>query len=172
MSHESFAQELATVRSRGDQVRLRAREAVEGEALLPEALEKLRVTEEQVQVQNEQLPELLPQSSPVPATIPGGEEKTPPGCGSVLMLGQLMPASRRGDARSGGVTAAATLVRLRKLSAGHPPFLESAAPSDVTMLLSGALVMGAWRVVGLVSRCLIRFAFCRARVREEVGVER
>jgi hypothetical protein len=59
-------------------------------------------------------------------------------------------AARRGDARSGGVTAAATLVRLRKLSAGHPPFLKC-RPSDVTMLLSGALVMGAWRVIGLVS---------------------
>jgi hypothetical protein len=75
MSRESFAKELATVRSRGDQVRLRAREAVEGEAPLPEALEELRVTEEQVWVQNEQLPELLPQSSPVPATIPGGERR-------------------------------------------------------------------------------------------------
>jgi PAS domain S-box-containing protein len=64
MSLESFAEELAVVRARGDQFRLRAREAVEGEALLPEALEELstaleelRVTEEEVRVQNEQLAE-------------------------------------------------------------------------------------------------------------------
>jgi hypothetical protein len=37
--------------------------------------------------------ELPPQPSPVPATIPGGEERRLRSCGPVLMLGQLMPAS-------------------------------------------------------------------------------
>jgi len=62
MSYDSFAQELAAVRSRGDQFQQRAQQAVEDEALLPEALEELstaleelRVTEEEVRVQNEQL---------------------------------------------------------------------------------------------------------------------
>ena len=64
MTYETFTQELAAVRSRGAQFQQRARQAVEGEALLPEALEELstaleelRVTEEEVRVQNEQLAE-------------------------------------------------------------------------------------------------------------------
>jgi FtsZ-binding cell division protein ZapB len=57
VSYASFAQELAAVRSRGDQFQLRAQQAMDGEALLPVALEELRVTEEEVRVQNEQLAE-------------------------------------------------------------------------------------------------------------------
>ncbi len=64
MSFETFTEELAAVRARGARFELRAREAVEGEALLPEALEELstaleelRVTKEEVRVQNEQLAE-------------------------------------------------------------------------------------------------------------------
>jgi PAS domain S-box-containing protein len=64
MNYELFTRELQAARSRGDQFTQRARAAVEGEALLPEALEELsvaleelRVTEEEVRVQNEQLVE-------------------------------------------------------------------------------------------------------------------
>jgi PAS domain S-box-containing protein len=64
VSYETFAQELAAVRSRGDQFQQRAQQVVEDEALLPEALEELstaleelRVTEEEIRVQNEQLVE-------------------------------------------------------------------------------------------------------------------
>jgi PAS domain S-box-containing protein len=64
VSYETFAQELAAVRSRGDQFQRRAQQAVEDQALLPEALEELstaleelRVTEEEVRVQHEQLVE-------------------------------------------------------------------------------------------------------------------
>jgi PAS domain S-box-containing protein len=64
MSYDDLAQELAAVRSRGDRFQVRAQEAVEGEALLAEALEELsvaleelRVTEEEVRAQHEQLAE-------------------------------------------------------------------------------------------------------------------
>src|ERR687884_283463 len=64
MDYESFTQELAAARTRGDQFQQRVLEAVEGEALLPAALEELstaleelRVTEEEVRAQHEQLTE-------------------------------------------------------------------------------------------------------------------
>ena len=64
MDYEAFAQELAAARTRGDQFQQRVLEAVEGEALLPAALEELstaleelRVAEEEVRAQHEQLTE-------------------------------------------------------------------------------------------------------------------
>lgn len=64
MNVETFTQDLHEVRARGDRFAQRATEAVEGEALLPEALEELstaleelRVSEEEVRVQHEQLVE-------------------------------------------------------------------------------------------------------------------
>ena len=64
MDLEAFTQDLQEVRARGDRFAQRAAEAVEGEALLPEALEELstaleelRVTEEELRVQHEQLAE-------------------------------------------------------------------------------------------------------------------
>ena len=64
MNVETFTQDLQAVRARGDRFAQRARETVEGEALLPEALEELstaleelRVTEEEIRVQHEQVAE-------------------------------------------------------------------------------------------------------------------
>jgi PAS domain S-box-containing protein len=64
MNVDTFTQDLQAVRARGDRFAQRARAAVEGEALLPEALEELstaleelRVTEEEIRVQREQLVE-------------------------------------------------------------------------------------------------------------------
>jgi PAS domain-containing protein len=65
MDYETFAQELRAARLRGGQFQQRVLQAVEGEALLPAALEELstaleelRVTEEEIRVQNEQLTEV------------------------------------------------------------------------------------------------------------------
>ena len=83
VSYESFAQELAAVRSRGDQVQLRAQQAMDGEALLPVALEELRVTEEEVRVQNEQLAEARQSVEtqrahcPLPGAVRGGPIQRP-----------------------------------------------------------------------------------------------
>jgi PAS domain S-box-containing protein len=62
MDHEALTRELQAARVRGDRFQQRALEAVEGEALLPAALEELstaleelRVTEEEVRAQTEQL---------------------------------------------------------------------------------------------------------------------
>ena len=62
MDYESFQRDLQAARLRGAQFQQRALEAVEGAALLPEALEELstvleelRVTDEQLRAQQEQL---------------------------------------------------------------------------------------------------------------------
>ena len=64
MDYESFQRDLQAARLRGAQFQQRALEAVEGAALLPEALEELstvleelRVTDEQLRAQQEQLAE-------------------------------------------------------------------------------------------------------------------
>ena len=64
MDYERFADDLQAARLRSERFQQRVQEAVEGEALLPAALEELstaleelRVTEEQVRVQHEQLNE-------------------------------------------------------------------------------------------------------------------
>src|SRR5262245_32524431 len=64
MDYESFRRDLQAARLRGGRFQQRALEAVEGAALLPEALEELstvleelRVTEEQLRAQQEQLVE-------------------------------------------------------------------------------------------------------------------
>jgi PAS domain-containing protein len=62
VDYEAFTQELAAVRVRGGQFQQRVLETVEGEAMLPAALEELstaleelQVTEEELRVQHEQL---------------------------------------------------------------------------------------------------------------------
>ncbi len=59
MSHETFAQELAAVRSRGDQFQQRAQQAVEDEALLPEALEELSTALEAMRAYAAMLSQLI-----------------------------------------------------------------------------------------------------------------